>query len=482
VEGHAVVLWHQGIDPSALAGLASTRTYPLVSSFRPSYNMAVNLVGSVGRAAAREVLETSFAQFQADRGLVGLARQVQRNEEAIAGYQESMACHLGDFAEYAALRRELSVREKGLARAGSAARRTEAAEALADLLPGDVILVPAGRRSGPAVVIDPGLSLGEDPRPFVLTIDRQVRRLGIVDFPTPPQVLTRIRIPRSFAPRSANARRELAATMRTRLEGVDLPKPHRRARHHDEDEALAALRARLRAHPCHGCDDREQHARWGERAARLQAETDGLRRRLEARTNSIARQFDRICAVLAELGYLSDEGPAPTVTAAGRQLSRIYGESDLLALECLRGGLWRGMGPGELAGACSILVFEARGGDTADGPPPRLPGSIRPAVEETTRIWERLESLEQRHGLPPTRQPDLGFAWAVHRWAGGASLRAVLEGAELTAGDFVRWCKQVMDFLGQLATAADDPELAGTARDAIAAMRRGVVAVTIDEE
>src|SRR3954451_1119705 len=49
VEGHAVVLWRAGLDPRALAGLAARRTYPLKSSFAPTYNMAVNLVGSVGR-------------------------------------------------------------------------------------------------------------------------------------------------------------------------------------------------------------------------------------------------------------------------------------------------------------------------------------------------------------------------------------------------------------------------------------------------
>src|ERR1039457_4695692 len=48
VEGHAVVLWQPGTDPMAVAGLAGTRTYPLNSSFRPSYNMAVNLVGQAG--------------------------------------------------------------------------------------------------------------------------------------------------------------------------------------------------------------------------------------------------------------------------------------------------------------------------------------------------------------------------------------------------------------------------------------------------
>ena len=481
VEGHAVVLWHQGLDPSALAGLASTRTYPLVSSFRPSYNMAVNLVGQLGRESAREVLETSFAQFQADRGLVGLARQVQRNNEAIAGYEESMACHLGDFAEYAGIRQEISRREKGQARAGAAARRAEAAEALADLVPGDIIVVPAGRRAGVAVVIDPGLSLGEDPRPFVLTIDRQVRRLSIVDFPTAPEVLDRMRIPKKFAARSANARRELAAALRTRMEGVDIPRRGRRQRTHEEDLELAHLRARMRAHPCHGCDEREQHARWAERAARLRTETAALERRLQARTNSIARQFDRICSVLAARGYLSDDGPRPTITPAGTQLSRIYGESDLLAMECLRAGLWDGLGPADLAAAVSVLVYESRGADLPGTPPARVPSSIRAILEETGRIWADLEDLEKRSSLQPTRQPEAGFAWAVHRWASGATLRSVLEGSELTAGDFVRWCKQVMDFLGQLAVAAPDPAMGQSARTAIGAMRRGVVSVALPD-
>src|ERR687886_214884 len=86
VEGHAVVLWHPGLDPEAVAGLASARTYPLRSSFRPTYNMAVNLVGSVGRERARTLLEQSFAQFQSDRSVVGLARTLAKNTEAIRGY------------------------------------------------------------------------------------------------------------------------------------------------------------------------------------------------------------------------------------------------------------------------------------------------------------------------------------------------------------------------------------------------------------
>ena len=95
VEGHGVVLWQQGFDPKAVAGLASTRTYPLKSSFRPSYNMAVNLVHQFGRDAARELLESSFAQFQADKAVVGLARQLRKSEDALEGYAEAARLRQG---------------------------------------------------------------------------------------------------------------------------------------------------------------------------------------------------------------------------------------------------------------------------------------------------------------------------------------------------------------------------------------------------
>src|SRR5690349_2297149 len=67
VEGHAVVVWQPGVDPEHVAGLASTRTYPLRSSFRADYNMTINLVERLGIEQGRELLEQSFGQFQADR-------------------------------------------------------------------------------------------------------------------------------------------------------------------------------------------------------------------------------------------------------------------------------------------------------------------------------------------------------------------------------------------------------------------------------
>ena len=112
VEGHAVVQWTEGMDPQAVAALASRRTYPLNSSFRPTYNMAVNLIDMFGRPRARQILESSFAQFQADRAVVGLAREVREAEASLEGYLKAMTCEHGDFLDYAAIRRELSDLEK----------------------------------------------------------------------------------------------------------------------------------------------------------------------------------------------------------------------------------------------------------------------------------------------------------------------------------------------------------------------------------
>ena len=182
VEGHAVVLWQPGMEPREVAGLASTRTYPLRSSFRPSYNMAVNLVHQYGRETSRELLEQSFAQFQADKAVVGLARQLRKADEALEGYAEAARCDLGDFMEYARLRRRVSEVEKGAGKSRRADRREEVIESLRGLRRGDVIEVPAGKFAGYAVVVDPGFDAAT-PRPYVVTADRQARRLALDRLP-----------------------------------------------------------------------------------------------------------------------------------------------------------------------------------------------------------------------------------------------------------------------------------------------------------
>lgn len=473
VEGHAVVVWHRGLDPRELAGLASTRTYPLRSSFRPSYNMAVNLVATTGRDRATALLESSFAQYQADASIVTVAAEIRRNDEALAGYRTAMECHLGDFPEYAAIRDELRQLERDGERRNRAIRRDRAQDSLRALRRGDVIRIARGRRSGPAVVVEPADSdQNVDPRLVAVDLDKRMRRLSLADFPDGAEALTSIRISKGFTARSSSARQQVADQLRAIAR--DLPAAgKRRSEASDTDLQIEELRQRLRRHPCHGCDEREDHARWGERYYKLQRRTDSLRRRVENRTATIGRQFDQICALLEALGYLTDG--ATVVTDSGRMLARIYGDTDLVVAESLRSGAWDHLSAVDLASVCAVLVYESRGKD--DGMAARLPsGAAGDAIDQLLRTWERLKTLETEYRVQTLPDPDLGLAWPMLRWAQGRPLESVLWESDMTAGDFVRWTKQVIDLLGQVIQAGAGRPVAEQARIAADLIDRGVIA------
>ena len=188
----------------------------------------------------------------------------------------------------------------------------------------------------------------------------------------------------------------------------------------------------MRQHPSHGCPDRKEHARYAERYQRLKRETEALERKVASRSHVIARTFDRVCAVLEELGYLTGDA----VTPEGRMLGGLYSELDLLAAECLRRGYWDGLDTQELTACVSALSFESR--QSEDAARPRLPSpKVRDVLSRMVGAWGQLDELEKANGVSFLREPDLGFAASAYEWAGGARLEDVLADSDLTPGDFV---------------------------------------------
>jgi len=374
-EGHSVIQWAANLEPNTVAGLASKRTYPLISSFRPTYNMAVNLVEAFGRERAREVLETSFAQFQADRSVVGLAKGLREKQTTLDGYADAIKCHLGDFMKYASIRREISDLEKEFAS-------------------------------------------------------------------------SRVRAERGKDIRTSKGR-------------------------HEKERHLNQLKKDLKQHPCHNCNDREAHSRWAERYFKLKRELDASLAQIDGRTNQVARTFDRICSLLEELDYITFEGEDTVVLEAGRTLSRIYGDRDLLISEALRKKTWQGLDAAGLAAMASALVYEARRDEELEIRVPK--GNFADFAEKTVDLWWDLESISKKHKLPSTNQLDFSISYAFHRWASGAKLDQVLELADLLPGDFIRWAKQVIDALDQISQNADSP-IASTAKNSIDQVKRGIVA------
>lgn len=368
VEGHSLIQWANNLDPQTVASLASRRTYPLNSSFRPTYNMAINLIEQFGRSRTREILESSFAQFQADRAVVDLARKVKQQEETLAGYAEPMSCHLGDFTEYAALRRKLTDVEKQSESGSRAAKEKRSAE-------------------------------------------------------------------------------------------------------------LNSLRKQMKSHACHHCPDREQHARWAERWWRLKRETDKLIQQINTRTGAVARVFDRVCDVLVDMDYLmkDPQGTEFTLTPKGDSLGKIYGERDLLIAESVRLQLWDDLDAPSLAAMACAIVFEPRREEGLINERYLPRGKFLDALHETQHLWSDLEELENYHKLPGTNPLATGLCLAMYKWAKGTRLDDVLFDADMPAGDFVRWAKQTIDLLDQLAQVTTG-SLQTTSRIALDHVRRGIVA------
>ncbi|MCL1897525.1 MAG: RNA helicase, partial [Micrococcales bacterium] len=315
VEGHAVVVSHRGFDPHQLANLASKRSYRLDSAFQPTYNMAVNLVHSMGLDRAMQVLEMSFAQFQADRSVVDLAKEVRQMDKAVAGYREAA---------------------KG-----------------------------------------------------------------------------------------------------------------------------------------------ESGQRWAKRLGRLQSRRDGLMKAINARTTTVARRFGQVSDVLIELGYLKKPANSSqlAVTKAGRVLSKIYAERDLVIAEAMRTGAWDGLSPAELAAVVAALVYEPRGQASQTPPSSKR---LRQALGRTEQAWRKVEAAERAHGLPPSLGLEIGASAAVYLWALGEPLAQVLPQAELPPGDFVRLVKQVIDVLNHVASASADSPLHAASAASAQCLERGVVAWEAD--
>lgn len=368
VEGHSLIQWANNLDPQTVASLASRRTYPLNSSFRPTYNMAINLIEQFGRSRTREILESSFAQFQADRAVVDLARKVKQQEETLAGYAEPMSCHLGDFTEYASLRRKLTDVEKQSESGSRAAKEKRSSE-------------------------------------------------------------------------------------------------------------LNSLRKQMKSHACHHCPDREQHARWAERWWRLKRETDKLIQQINTRTGAVARVFDRVCDVLVDMDYLmkDPQGTEFTLTPKGDSLGKIYGERDLLIAESVRLQLWDDLDAPSLAAMACAIVFEPRREEGLINERYLPRGKFLDALHETQHLWSDLEELENYHKLPGTNPLATGLCLAMYKWAKGSRLDDVLFDADMPAGDFVRWAKQTIDLLDQLAQVTTG-SLQTTSRIALDHVRRGIVA------
>jgi ATP-dependent RNA helicase HelY len=457
--GHAVVLWSPFVSFGEVAGLAASRSFVLRSAFRPTYNMAANLVRRYPADTAHHLLNLSFAQFQADQAVVRLETRLARREEVLADLRAEAACTYGDIASYRAL--------VGDHRPVAPSPKRNLDDALGRLRPGDVIRVIGGPSAGKAAVLTVARRRGGTVRLRVITPKRRVLSLGSSDFPERPEVLGRVALPTPFAPHDRAFQRTVSDALH-RIDERGSHRPPRAGRAPSTDGDAVG-----QDHPVADCPDLETHLTAARRADRVEREVGDLKHQIRGRTESLARRFDRVLQLLEGRGHL--DGWA--LTDSGERLVRIFHESDLLVAEALEDGLLDDLDPAVLAGLVSCFTYEHR--SPLPPAPPWFPSpAVRQRVERLEQLAAGLNADELAADLALTRPPDPGFFAIAHAWAAGEPLDQVLEDEELSGGDFVRNAKLLIDLLGQVAEASANPSTAATARQAGDRIFRGVVAAS----
>ena len=465
--GYGIVLWSPFVPFDQVASLASTRSYELTSAFRPTYNMAANLVRRYEPAEAHHLLNLSFAQYRSDSEIVRAERRLDKLEQEVVRLREAAQCELGDIDEYLRLSAEAEQAAKR-----HDVSRADVERAMDRIGPGDVLVVPGMAQGGRYAVITTasrkaGRVLG------VVTLGGKRMQLSSRDFPAPPRSVGTIDLPRPYLPNNHNFHRQVAERLRR-------AKIHGNGVSEDEGGGGRAKRAVqlaeiVAAHPVGQCPDLTSHRLAARRLAQRERDVRVTERSIRGRSESLARQFDRVLRILEAWGYIAADGWS--LTDAGEHLAAIYHESDLLVAEVLRSGLFDGLEPPEVAALASTFTYETRG--PGAGPAPWFPqGPVRERWQSLEYIAHELALAEEDAGLPATRPPDPGFIGLAYAWARGENLSQVMQDEEMTGGDFVRNIKQLIDLLRQLGDVADEESTRRQCRRAAESLFRGVVAAS----
>lgn len=443
--GHAIALWSPWVTFDQAAGLALSRSFRLTSAFRPTYNMAVNMVANHSREGAEHILNLSFAQFQADRDVVTTEAQLERRRRELA-LLERAAAEPGGRLESGSLSSGAGGSGDDIESSGGPAGDVEAEIALRSLRPGDVVVFDAANIRGRGLVLATA-SRRSGTRLTVLSPSRKTLEVTARDLRSLPSRAGRVDLPAPFEPARTEFIREAAA--RLVKAKVDDSAPSRAVNHSGRraDGAVDSARA-LR---------------------RLRREIEQMESRVGRRSGSVSARFMDVVETLEEFGCVEEW----TLLPKGAILAGIFHESDLLIVEVITSRILDKLAPVDLVAVLSTLVFEPRG---HDAPSTRWPNdTVRQCVKRIERISTRIQAMEASRGMTRHRPPHPGIVWELSAWANGRPLSRIIDD-DLTPGDFVRTVRQIIDLLRQISVVAPSEVLRGTAEDAVRLIDRGVVA------
>jgi len=444
--GHALVVWSPFVTFEQVATLVASRSFVLNSAFRPTYNMAANLIRSTSQVQARHLLNLSFAQFQSGKDVVEIQARIQRRSKERDRLMLQAESPYGDIEEYRL-------------RKSTKAQPSEIDQSLSELRPGDVIEAGSISHVERMVVLTVA-QRGDGTKITALSRSRSVQTFSVRDFAQPVTTIGYVKLPSPFSPNNQKFLKEASSRLAT-------------AKVKQGSKLKIAAKSHHVEHPVGSDPDLKFRLIAADSAERIDRELEQLEKRVANSTQSVSNKFDELVKLLTEWGFVEEWN----LTQRGQMLSHIFHESDLLIANCVSEGIFDGLSASNMAAMASVFVFQARGGE--ESIVSHFPNhELKTRWKSALKLSQRLGIAETNHGLVVHRPPEAGFMGAALDWASGSPLVDVLEEDELTAGDFVRTIKQLIDLLRQLSTVLFEEADRNAANAAAEMCFRGVVAAS----
>jgi ATP-dependent RNA helicase HelY len=433
--GHAISIWNPFVSFDQVVSLAMSRSFRLSSAFRPTFNMAVNMVRNHSEDGAHHILNLSFAQFQADRDVVTSEATLEKRKKELAlleqTYQPTDAPAVSSELMASAVEAEISLRA---------------------LRPGDVVMFDASNIRGRGLVLSTA-ARRSGIRLTVVTPSRKVIDVMAKDLRALPLKGGAVDLPVPFEPARTEFIREAAA----RLAKAKVDDIVGRALDVSDEERVVDSPLSAKS------------------IKKLRKEIEQLEERSRHRAGSVGARFMDVVQLLREMDYIDDW----ELTDRGHTLAGIFHESDLLIVEVMNRGILDNLSVNDLVAVLSTLVYEPRGGD--NGGPPRWPSDlVRQRFKRVEKVSLQLQDMQREKGMHLHRAPNGGLAFETTGWASGKPLSKILD-PDLTPGDFVRSMRQLIDLLRQISTTTTNDSLRHVALDASRALDRGVVSAAAGE-
>ena len=459
--GHAVTLWSPFVGFDEVCRFSLNKSFNLTSAFRPTYNMTVNLVNSHSEGEVRHLLNLSFAQYQANSGVVTMQASIEKKREQQRVEEEKAKSQYGDIWSYRRLHG--LQRQKGVSKT-----LADSVQVWNTFRPGDII----------ALKTDELINARDTPYQKFMVLATSNRRRGIKitaadavqsvrgilyeDLIGEPIFIKHVDLDADFSQWNPGALREVARLI-NECNWVFSQNDSGDSSLTVDDDALASVD--VANDPL--ISILLKHA---DAADRIRNDIERLERHLKSETQSVGASFDRVLELLRKMGYIDSW----KLTAKGSVLAGVFHESDILIAEAISQGIFDGLKPIDLAAAVSCVVYERRNSDQDDLPYPSK--RCREVVERVEDLSMEIQDIQTASGLPVHRFPDPNFAQCAALWAAGKSLTSVLDTVpEMSPGDFVRTIRQIVDLLRQMERIAIDQTLRESARIASEAMFRGIV-------